>query len=68
MRWADPGHGPQDLAGAEIAAVLGYLRHERGGRRTRHTLCLDGTARHRAEAHMSVRDRVEAFTPHDSRH
>ncbi|MFC9633338.1 hypothetical protein ACFTY8_29760 [Streptomyces mirabilis] len=34
----------------------GYMRRERSGRRSRHILCMDGTLRHPAEAHVPVRD------------
>ncbi|MDX2680100.1 MarR family transcriptional regulator [Streptomyces soliscabiei] len=44
----------------------GYVRRERDGRRTRYTVCLDGTLRHPAEAHVSVRDLLELFSSHDS--
>ncbi|TXS80366.1 MarR family transcriptional regulator [Streptomyces sp. me109] len=41
----------------------GYMRRERSGRRTRYTLCLGGTLRHPAEAHVPVRGLLELFTP-----
>jgi hypothetical protein len=34
----------------------GYMRRERNGRRSRYILCMDGTLRHPAEAHVPVRD------------
>ncbi|OII69616.1 MULTISPECIES: MarR family transcriptional regulator [unclassified Streptomyces] len=45
-----------------------YLRREREGRRTRYTLCLDGTPRHPAEVHVPLRKLLEVLTPHDSQH
>jgi hypothetical protein len=45
----------------------GYLRRERAGRRTRYILCLDGTLRHPADAHVPVRALLELFTHHDSK-
>ncbi|MER5927360.1 helix-turn-helix transcriptional regulator [Streptomyces mirabilis] len=45
----------------------GYLSRERAGRRTRYILCLDGTLRHPANAHVPVRALLELFTHHDSK-
>ena len=42
----------------------GYMRRERSGRRTRYILCLDGTLRHPAEAHVPVRGLLDICTPH----
>ncbi|MFD9404791.1 MarR family transcriptional regulator [Streptomyces sp. NPDC060011] len=62
----DPGSRLRDIAAAcditertaqNIVNDLeegGYLRRERDGRRTRYRLCLDGTLRHPAEAHVPV--------------
>lgn len=44
-----------------------YLRREHAGRRTRYILCLDGTLRHPADAHVPVRALLELFTHHDSK-
>ncbi|MET7685950.1 helix-turn-helix domain-containing protein [Streptomyces sp. NPDC005423] len=46
----------------------GYMRRERVGRRTRYTLCLDGTLRHPAEAHVPVQELLDVFTSHDNPH
>jgi DNA-binding MarR family transcriptional regulator len=43
----------------------GYIRREREGRRTRYIVCVDGTLRHPAEAHVPVRDLLDVFTSHD---
>ncbi|MFD3836588.1 winged helix-turn-helix domain-containing protein [Streptomyces sp. NPDC058642] len=43
----------------------GYVRRERDGRRTRYTLCPDGTLRHPAEAHVPVRELLDVFTSRD---
>ncbi|MFI1726459.1 MarR family transcriptional regulator [Streptomyces sp. NPDC020489] len=40
----------------------GYMRRDRDGRRTRYILCLDGTLRHPAEAHLPVRRLLELST------
>ncbi|MGW5283359.1 MarR family transcriptional regulator [Streptomyces collinus] len=41
-----------------------YLSRERRGRRTRYTLRLDGMLHHPAEAHLSVRELLGIFPPH----
>ncbi|MBT3155392.1 MarR family transcriptional regulator [Streptomyces sp. CHD11] len=46
----------------------GYLHRERDGRRTRYILNQDGTLRHPAEAHVTVRELLELFTAHDNQH
>ncbi|MFD5723540.1 MarR family transcriptional regulator [Streptomyces sp. NPDC127036] len=70
----DPGVRLRDIAAAcditertaqNIVSDLeraGYLRRERDGRRTRYILRLDGTLRHPADAHVSVRALLELFT------
>ncbi|MET8413150.1 AsnC family transcriptional regulator [Streptomyces sp. NPDC005195] len=41
----------------------GYLRRARDGRRTRYTLCLTGTLRHPADAHVPIVELVNLFAP-----
>ncbi|MEU9373676.1 MarR family transcriptional regulator [Streptomyces sp. NPDC048255] len=43
----------------------GYLSRERDGRRTHYTLRMDERLRHPAEAHLTVRALLEAFTGRD---
>jgi len=42
----------------------GYIRREREGRRTRYILCADGTLRHPAEAHVTLRELLDVCTSH----
>ncbi|MEU8644379.1 helix-turn-helix domain-containing protein [Streptomyces sp. NPDC048674] len=70
----DPGSRLRDIAAAcditertaqKIVNDLeegGYLRRERAGRRTRYSLCLDGSLRHPADAHVSVRELLDVCT------
>ncbi|MCX4920070.1 helix-turn-helix domain-containing protein [Streptomyces sp. NBC_00687] len=45
----------------------GYLRRERNGRRTHYSLCLAGTLRHPADAHVPVQGLLELFTAQSSK-
>ncbi|MFC7306072.1 helix-turn-helix transcriptional regulator [Streptomyces monticola] len=45
----------------------GYLSRKRVGRRSHYTLHLDGSLRHPAEAHLTVRALLDLFTDHDDR-
>lgn len=71
---SDPGSRLRDIAAAcditERTAQnivndleqVSYLRRERAGRRTRYTLCLDGSLRHPADAHVSARRLLDICT------